>query len=599
MSRIFISYRRRDAPYAAGRIYEELESHFGSGSTFIDVDALQAGEDVQAKIQEVVGRCQIFLAVIGHGWLAAKDQQGRRRLDNPADWVRLEIEAALKRKVTVIPVLLDGVLMPQISELPESLHPLAYRQAAFVRHGRDFRVDIARLMEVIQQRLEIAERQAELEEEQKRREQQRLEALRQAEAEAQERRERERAEAERRAEVERQAEIARQQRIKQQAESAQIAATKRKIREQRKAARTGSEDQSVKRAAVRRPVRPVSISSEKQATVDSLFSVGQQSVGRRGVLKMLGYSAGGLGVVLAGDALRRAISSNDSQAIELLTTEFEVATITDVTSGAFEITRKTGEFFTETVGDGVTLDLMKIPSGTFTMGSPPDESERGDDEGPQHEVSVPSFFMGRYAVTQAQWRAVAALPKVDRDLEPSPSSFEGDDLPVENVNWNEAVEFCDRLSAKTNRTYRLPSEAEWEYACRAGTTTPFHFGNTITPELGNYNAKHTYNNGLEGEYRKRTTEVGNFPANAFGLHDMHGNVWDWCQDQWHSNYEGAPTDGSAWLTGNTSESRVLRGGSWADVPWYCRSAFRFLVTPDNRCIGGGFRVSCHAPRTLT
>ncbi|HIK45183.1 MAG TPA: formylglycine-generating enzyme family protein, partial [Leptolyngbyaceae cyanobacterium M65_K2018_010] len=170
------------------------------------------------------------------------------------------------------------------------------------------------------------------------------------------------------------------------------------------------------------------------------------------------------------------------------------------------------------VGEALPLHMVLIPGGTFWMGSPEDEPQRLDSEGPQHEVTVPSFMMGRYPVTQAQWQAVAQLPQVERELNPDPSYFKGQDRPVERVNWYEAVEFCARLSAHTGRAYRLPTEAEWEYACRADTTTPFYFGNTLTTEVANYNGTYTYADGPKGEYRKETTPVDHFGiANAFGL----------------------------------------------------------------------------------
>lgn len=172
-------------------------------------------------------------------------------------------------------------------------------------------------------------------------------------------------------------------------------------------------------------------------------------------------------------------------------------------------------------------------------------------------------------MTQAQWLAVAGLPKVKIDLKGNPSNFKGDDLPVEQVNWHDAREFCARLSQLTKRNYRLPSEAEWEYACRAGTTTPFYFGDTITADLANYDGNSRYGSAPKGTYRKKTTAVGSFPPNSFGLYDMHGNVWEWCQDVWHGNYNGAPTDGSAWESGGNSQSRLLRGGSWLYYSWYC------------------------------
>jgi formylglycine-generating enzyme required for sulfatase activity len=261
--------------------------------------------------------------------------------------------------------------------------------------------------------------------------------------------------------------------------------------------------------------------------------------------------------------------------------------------------RERAQYFREALGDGTSLDMILIPGGSFMMGSPEDEPERENDEGPQHEVTVPQFFMGRYPITQSQWRFVAGLPQVGRELQPNPSQFEGDQRPVERVSWYEAVEFCDRLSIYTKRTYRLPSEAEWEYACRAGTQTPFYFGKTLTTELVNYDGNYTYNGGSEGEYREQTTPVDQFGiANAFGLCDMHGNVWEWCQDHWHDNYEGAPTDGSAWVTGDEGSNRTVRGGSWAGYPGYCRSATRYGDPPDLAYDLIGFRVICLAPRTL-
>jgi formylglycine-generating enzyme required for sulfatase activity len=156
------------------------------------------------------------------------------------------------------------------------------------------------------------------------------------------------------------------------------------------------------------------------------------------------------------------------------------------------------------------------------------------------------------------------------------------------------MEFCSRLSQRAGRTYTLPNEAQWEYACRAGTTTPFHFGETITTDLANYNGKSTYGDGPVGEKREQTTPVGSFPANAWGLQDMHGNVWEWCLDHWHGSYEGAPTDGTAWLDSEAGENatRLLRGGSWGNGPSSCRSACRLHNHPDSVNSHVGFRVVC-------
>jgi formylglycine-generating enzyme required for sulfatase activity len=262
------------------------------------------------------------------------------------------------------------------------------------------------------------------------------------------------------------------------------------------------------------------------------------------------------------------------------------------------------EYFTENLGNGIGLEMISIPGGTFTMGSPKDEAGRLDRESPQHEVTLPPFFMGKYPATQAQWQAVASLPQINRELKPDPSNFKGVNRPVEQVSWYDAVEFCQRLSQHTGKPYRLSSEAEWEYACRAGTTTPFHFGETITSELANYNAQYTYGAGVKGKYREQTTEVGSFGvANAFGLYDMHGNVWEWCFDDWHENYEGATTDGSPWFNNNDNlyqkqGQAMLRGGSWFNYPDYCRSAYRDLYTRGSHFYHLGFRVVCAARRIL-
>jgi formylglycine-generating enzyme required for sulfatase activity len=267
--------------------------------------------------------------------------------------------------------------------------------------------------------------------------------------------------------------------------------------------------------------------------------------------------------------------------------------------------------YEEVLAKGILpLRMMLIPAGTFLMGSPEDELERTEYEGPQHEVTLSQFFMAQYPVTQAQWREVANLPQVNRELKPNPSRFKGDLRPVEQVSWFDAVEFCDRITLVTNRQYRLPTEAEWEYACRAGTTTPFHFGETITTDLANYRCNDetygAYGPGHLGEYREETTPVDHFEgANSFGLYDMHGNVWEWCQDHWYDNYEGAPADGNAWLLSDESNNRVIRGGSWNSFPRNCRSACRYNNASDSIDFFLGFRVVCTAlrkqataPRTL-
>ena len=291
--------------------------------------------------------------------------------------------------------------------------------------------------------------------------------------------------------------------------------------------------------------------------------------------------------------------------LSLLTFSFEVATITrNTSSGEWQITRemREAELYEEPLGEHITLEMVAIPPGSFVMGSPEDEPKRESREGPQHRVQVPGFYVGRYPVTQQQWKFVAGLSRVQHELDANPSHFKGATRPVESVSWLDAVEFCARLSVYTGREYRLPSEAEWEYACRANTTTPFHFGETLSPELANYNCSRTYNNGPRDDSPDETSRVGQFGvANAFGLCDMHGNIFEWCLDHYHSSYRGAPTDGGAWIDeeAKENESRILRGGSWGDVPRFCRSAFRDNNDPRGSYSDIGFRVVSVAPRALS
>jgi formylglycine-generating enzyme required for sulfatase activity len=269
-----------------------------------------------------------------------------------------------------------------------------------------------------------------------------------------------------------------------------------------------------------------------------------------------------------------------------------------------------------------SIPMIDIPAGEFLMGSDESDPYANSDEMPQHTVHLQEFSISQAPITQAQWRAVAMLPPVDRTIDPDPSYHTGDDLPVECVSWHDAMEFCARLSVATGKAVTLPSEAQWEYACRAGTTTAYAFGDTLTEDMAN----------VAGD---ATTPVCSYPANAWGLHDMHGNVWEWCLDDYHASYEGAPTDGSAFVGGDSlgksyevdpgsaspratapltaasttppmpasasasvssafasNRPRVLRGGSWNFYPRNCRSAYRNRNHPDNRVDVIGFRVCC-------
>jgi formylglycine-generating enzyme required for sulfatase activity len=249
----------------------------------------------------------------------------------------------------------------------------------------------------------------------------------------------------------------------------------------------------------------------------------------------------------------------------------------------------------------VSGDFVLIESGTFNMGSPANETQRQDNEGPQHQVTVSAFYMARNLVTQSEYRDIMGA---------DPSNFRGPTLPVERVTWFEAVEYCNKLSEREGLTtaytingtgndrtvmwnqdangYRLPTEAEWEYACRAGTSTPFSTGNNITTAQANYDGNYPYGNNARGQWLERTSNVGIYPSNTWGLHDMHGNVFEWCWD-WYGNYTSDPqTDPTGEATGSY---RVLRGGSWYDNGRYIRSAYRNSSSPFLRSYSVGFRLA--------
>ncbi|MCA2616370.1 MAG: SUMF1/EgtB/PvdO family nonheme iron enzyme [Microcystis sp. M25BS1] len=247
--------------------------------------------------------------------------------------------------------------------------------------------------------------------------------------------------------------------------------------------------------------------------------------------------------------------------------------------------------FTENLPNRVTLEMVSLPAGQFLMGSPDSDSDAYNDEKPPHQVKVNSFAIGKYPVTQAQYEAVMGT---------NPSHFKNNSWfknnlqnPVEQVSWNDAQAFCQKLSQITGKTYRLPTEAEWEYACRAGTTTRYYFGDDAN-QLGDYAW-------YDGNSQKTTHPVGQKRPNAWGLYDMSGNVWECCEDNLHGDYIGAPTDGSAWIKNNNDNDYdycILRGGSWYHDPYYCRSASRNNFFRRDNYNSIGFRVVCGAGRTL-
>jgi formylglycine-generating enzyme required for sulfatase activity len=301
--------------------------------------------------------------------------------------------------------------------------------------------------------------------------------------------------------------------------------------------------------------------------------------------------------------------------VTLLGYEFDVVK-SDKQGKVTEMRKEQARYFAEALSSGVFLDMTEVPGGMFLMGSTEEEIEqvkRGIGRGiekevkeqlmerlrwetPQHVVKLPTFYMSKYEVTQAQWRAVASLPKVRRELMSDPSHFKGGARPVEQVSWEDAVEFCERLSRATGRKYRLPTEAEWEYAARAGTPWPFHFGATVTAAWANYHGKYPYAAASKGANREQTVAVGSLGiANAFGLYDMHGNVWEWCLDSWHDSYFSAPADSRSWEEDGVSYLKVLRGGAWDSSAGESRVSSRNRITSSLRLNNAGFRVVAESP----
>ena len=280
--------------------------------------------------------------------------------------------------------------------------------------------------------------------------------------------------------------------------------------------------------------------------------------------------------------------------------------------------QSTTQAFSELLGDGQALTMLRIPAGRFLMGSPDHESGRAADEGPLHEVELQEFLLASTPITQAQWRVVAAWePRQgaawQSPLPLEPSLFQAErarlsegetntaQRPVERVSWEEAMEFCRRLSQRSRRRYTLPSEAQWEYACRAGSSTAYAFGSELTAELATlrFHAGRLSDPGAPASATagQQTTPVqvdSDHPANAWGLRDMHGNVREWCLDHWHDSYRGAPHDGSAWIDAEApaTAERVVRGGSWMDLPSDARSACRRRLPPQSREPIVGLRVVC-------
>jgi formylglycine-generating enzyme required for sulfatase activity len=482
---IFIGYRRDDTADVAGRIYDALAGRFGKNRIFKDVDNLRPGADFGAYIQGLLPRCRVVLVLIGPNWIEAKDESGRRRLDDPHDWVRIEIETALDTPgLDVVPVLVNGARIPRADELPPSLHPLLRRHAAIIRRDPDFHDDVGRLTTAL--RASVSTGVLDL----------------------------------------------------------------KSLGGERKAAAAGANKTS--------PALAIAL----------------------GVLVLAGMGYGVWRFLPSPEAAETAGVS-----------EPEGPLGPPASSRQQEGRQDAG------APSGACADcpeMVTIPAGTFTMGSPASEEHwDGYDgrEAPQHHVNIRAFAASKYEITFAQWDACVAGGGCG-GYRPADQGWGRGARPVANVSWNDAQSYITWINGRVGgQRYRLLSEAEWEYAARAGTSTAYPWGASASHERANYGADACCS-GLASETDRwvNASPVGSFAPNDFGLYDMHGNVWEWTQDCWNANYNGAPANGAAWTAGDCA-IRGGRGGSWIGHPTGLRSANRSGASPTDRLNYVGFRLA--------
>ncbi len=501
MTKIFISYRRQDSKAIAGRIFDRLEAKFGGDAVFMDIENIPPGVDFHEWLNESVAKASVLLALIGRGWVDARDQHGLKRLDNPNDFVRIEIEAALARKITVIPLLIDGAPFPRVEELPPSLQPLTRRNAAFLDAGRDFNVHIARLITAVEPHLKLGKSEPD-------------------------------------------------EGLRPEPRMQQGSAAER--------------DWEREQIAAIEDVEIIAAYVEQYSSSEPLWAV----KARRRLQAVEAFKD-------CKEALAQKVRFKAEGRIEI---------------AAPFVTNPNGRWFLPGAGKTEWFkdiengpEMVVVPSGTFMMGSPKNEPQRYDNENPRHQVTIPKLLaIGRCAVTRGQFAAFVSATGYDAGTGSGswryPGFAQDDDHPVTCVNWDDAQAYVSWLSRACGVSYRLPSEAEWEYACGAGTITPFWWGSSITPDQANYDCSGApyKGGGRKGKHQKRTVPAKHFETNPWGLYQVHGNVWEWCEDWWHDSYADKPDDlertGGAWTTGG--DKHVLRGGSWDDNPRFLRAACR-------------------------
>jgi formylglycine-generating enzyme required for sulfatase activity len=489
MARIFISYRRKESDIWVGRLADELRRHFPPDEIFQDVTSIDPGAPFKQVLKRALESAAAMLVVIGPQWLTATDRLGRRRLEQPGDWVRQEVAESLRRPgVRVFPLLVNGAEPPAEEDLPEPLKPLVERQA-FELSVRHWVHDVAQLVHTLRRVYEDTAR----EEERKRRE-----------------------------------------------------------FEERAAREDARRRKEVEQATT--PARP-----HRSEKISALTAAPKGPPGKK--ISALTPAPEALP---PGNRIAALATAEGPSPAETAAVPTRLASRTEFRDA-----------------DGPLM--VVIPAGEFMMGSPVGEEGRYDREGPQHKVTIPrSFAVGKYQVTFDERDACVATGRCTH--KPGDQGWGRGRRAVINVSWEDAQAFVSWLSKRTGKHYRLLSEAEWEYAARAGTTTRYPWGD----EPGSNRANFRDSGSPWSD--KQTAPVGSFEANAFGLHDMIGNVWEWVQDCFNRSYRSAPADGAAWESGDCG-LRMLRGGSWLDSPTLARSAYRLKLEPGFRSSDVGIRVA--------
>jgi formylglycine-generating enzyme required for sulfatase activity len=583
--KIFINYRRGDVPEAAGRLFDRLQDVFKHDQLFMDVDSIAPGMDFVRVLGERVAESDVLLAVIGKGWLQARDAAGERRLDNPEDFVRIEIASAIKQDKLVIPVLVGNAEMPRSEDLPEELRPLARRNAVRLTHER-FRADVQGLIKALQHSLTG------------------MEEVRKAEAERRAAEDHQRQETEARRAQEEASKKALELERKRATEAAEAAKKAQALVSAELATRNLAAEAKPETPAADEP--PVEEKSPEPSS--AITSATQQKFEPPpawllvkptflavGLIIFGIFCAGAAWLVLspAGLPADKIAATSEVAATAPSTpakTPPDLATAVPLTPDREHVLAPK-DTFKECTN---CPKMVVVPAGSFTMGSPSNELGRETNEGPQHVVTVArQFAVGRFAVSFDEWDACVAGGGCN-GYKPPDQGWGRGQLPAINVSFDDAAAYVSWLSRITGRSYRLLSEAEREYVARAGTTTVFWWGNSISTNQANYNGNYTYGNGVKGPYRGRTTVVDTFEANAWGLFQVHGNLWEWVSDCFRSDYSNAPADGSSAQTDDCG-LRTLRGGSWDRKPAFLRSASRLGWNHAVRDNSFGFRVA----RTLS